>query len=125
MVPLTKPVWERGLPTSGTQVFGAQKTGNKMVRKTHRYPKTILVFGADKNIGHPTQKPVALFEYLIKTYTLPGQWVLDNCAGSGTTTIACINTNRNYILIEKEQKYIKVISKRILEQKAKTFFGGR
>ena len=62
---------------------------------------------------HPTQKPVALFEYLIKTYTQEGEKVLDNCAGSGTTGIACINTNRNYILIEKEQKYFDIINERI------------
>ena len=62
---------------------------------------------------HPTQKPVALFEYLIKTYTQEGETVLDNCAGSGTTGIACINTNRNYILIEKEQKYFDIINERI------------
>ena len=64
---------------------------------------------------HPTQKPVALFEYLIKTYTNEGDLVLDNCAGSGTTAIACMNTNRNYILMEKEQKYFDIINKRIAE----------
>ena len=66
---------------------------------------------------HPTQKPVALFEYLIKTYTQEGETVLDNCAGSGTTGIACINTNRNYILIEKEQKYFDIINERIDKHK--------
>jgi len=80
------------------------------------YPKSIITFGTDntKNV-HPTQKPVALFEYLIKTYTNEGETVLDNCAGSGTTAIACLNTNRNYILIEKEQEYIDIINKRIAE----------
>ena len=62
---------------------------------------------------HPTQKPVALFEYIIKTYTNEGDLVLDNCAGSGTTAIACLNTNRNYILMEKEQKYYDIINERI------------
>lgn len=62
---------------------------------------------------HPTQKPVALFEYLIKTYTNEGDLVLDNCAGSGTTGVACKNTNRNFILIEKEQEYIDIINKRL------------
>ena len=56
---------------------------------------------------HPTQKPVALFEYLIRTYTNEGDTVLDNCAGSGTTAIACLNTNRNAILIEKDESYYK------------------
>lgn len=81
-----------------------------------KYPKTIQKFGAAKfegNIKHPTQKPVALFEYLIKTYTNEGDLVLDNCAGSGTTGVACKNTNRKYILIEKEQEYIDIINKRL------------
>jgi len=64
---------------------------------------------------HPTQKPVALFEYLIKTYTNEGETVLDNCAGSGTTAIACLNTNRKYILMEKEKHYYDIINKRILD----------
>ena len=62
---------------------------------------------------HITQKPVALFEYLIKTYTNENDIVLDNCAGSGTTGVACKNTNRNYILIEKEPEYIKIIEERL------------
>jgi len=66
-----------------------------------------------KHVLHPTQKPVALFEYLIKTYTNKGDIVLDNCAGSGTTGVACKNLGRNYILIEKEKKYIEIINKRI------------
>jgi len=82
-----------------------------------RYPKDVLYFARDsigrgKNI-HPTQKPVALFEYLIKTYTNEGDTILDNCAGSGTTGAACKNLNRNYILIEKEQEYIDIINKRL------------
>ena len=71
---------------------------------THRYPKNIInISNADQRNKkcHPTQKPVKLFEYLIKTYTNEGDIVLDNCAGSGTTAIACMNTNRKYILIEK------------------------
>ena len=83
------------------------------------YPKTIIEFPRPNNLSggglHPTQKPVALFEYLIKTYTNERDLILDNCAGSGTTAIACRNTNRNYILIEKEKKYIDVINKRIEE----------
>jgi len=62
---------------------------------------------------HPTQKPVALFEYLIKTYTNENDLVLDNAAGSGTTGIACIRTKRKYILIEKEKKYYDIIIERI------------
>jgi len=62
---------------------------------------------------HPTQKPVALFEYLIKTYTNEWDTVLDNCAGSWTTWVACKNTNRNYILIEKDEWYCDIIRKRL------------
>ena len=79
-------------------------------------PVSVLDFSQqDPNkIIHPTQKPVALFEYLIKTYTNEGDVVLDNCAGSGTTGEACINTNRNYILMEKEEKYFDIINDRLM-----------
>ena len=86
---------------------------------TTGYPKTILSFQKQssnqfvKSIFHPTQKPVALFEYLIKTYTNEGDTILDNCAGSGTTAIACMKTNRKYIMIEKEEKYCEIAAKRI------------
>ena len=62
---------------------------------------------------HPTQKPVALFEYLIKTYTNEGDLVLDNCAGSGTTGVACKNLNRNFILIEQDENYCKIAEERL------------
>lgn len=78
-----------------------------------RHPKTIQKFNRDKSGLHPTQKPVALFEYLIKTYTNEGDLVLDNCAGSGTTAIACLNTDRDYILIEREPEYVKICEERI------------
>lgn len=77
-----------------------------------RCPRTVQKFNRERGL-HPTQKPIALFEYLIKTYTNEGYTILDNCAGSGTTAIACINTNRNYILIEKEEKYFNIINERI------------
>lgn len=84
---------------------------------TQRYPRTVLRFASDKQKSalHPTQKPVLLFEYLIKTYTNEGDLVLDNCCGSGTTGVACINTNRNFILIEKEAKYVDISERRIKE----------
>ena len=62
---------------------------------------------------HPTQKPVELFEYLIKTYTNEGEMVLDNTMGSGTTGVACKNTNRNFIGIEKDENYFEIANKRI------------
>ena len=83
--------------------------------KEHGYPKNILDFGQEVNSLHPTQKPVALFEYLIKTYTQPREIVLDNCIGSGTTAIAALNTGRFFIGIEKEEKYVEIARKRIAE----------
>ena len=82
---------------------------------TERYPTSILKFKTDKQKSslHPTQKPVALFEYLIKTYTNEGETVLDNCAGSCTTAIACLNTDRDYICIEKEPKYCDIGRERV------------
>ena len=80
-----------------------------------RNPSSVQYFNnrEDSRGLHPTQKPVALFEYLIKTYSKEGDTVLDNCAGSGTTGLACQNTNRNYILIEKEEEYINIINQRL------------
>jgi len=78
-----------------------------------KYPISILDFTREHPPIHPTQKPVALFEYLIKTYTNKGDLVLDNCAGSGTTGVACKNLGRDFILIEKEKKYIEIIKDRL------------
>jgi site-specific DNA-methyltransferase (adenine-specific) len=79
-----------------------------------KYPTSQIRFSCREGRGlHPTQKPVALFEYLIKTYTNEGDLVLDNAAGSGTTGVACKNLNRNYILIEKEPEYVEIINKRL------------
>lgn len=81
---------------------------------TSKHPKSIIKIANPrfKNM-HPTQKPVALFEYLIKTYTNEGDLVLDNCAGSGTTGVACHNLKRNFILIEKEKEYCKIAEDRL------------
>lgn len=76
-----------------------------------------LANNAIEKVDHPTQKPVALFEYLIKTYTNEGDLVLDNCIGSGTTAIASMNTNRNYIGFEKDKTYFDIANKRIREAK--------
>ena len=81
--------------------------------QTHfNYPKNLIKFNSDRGL-HPTQKPVALFEYLIRTYTNEGETVLDNCAGSGTTGVACIKTRREFILIEKDPKYVAMAERRI------------
>lgn len=78
-----------------------------------RYPTSVLEFPRDRQKLHPTQKPVALFEYLIRTYTNPGELVLDNCMGSGTTAIAAINTGRHFIGFEMDEKYFGVAQERI------------
>ena len=79
---------------------------------TTGYPTNIIEFACESGL-HPTQKPVALMEYLIKTYTNEGDIVLDNCMGSGTTGVACKNTNRNFIGIELDEKYFNIAKDRI------------
>jgi site-specific DNA-methyltransferase (adenine-specific) len=92
-------------PSSVTQSSYLQtKTG---------YPKSIVVIGSDVAKEHPTQKPVALMEYLIKTYTNEGETVLDFTMGSGTTGVACRNLNREFIGIELDEKYFEIAKKRI------------
>ena len=97
-----------------TEVYGKQ---NKSVvyDSTERYPRNIQVFSRDtqKSCYHPTQKPVALLEFLIKTYTNENETVLDFTMGSGSTGVACLNTNRNFIGIEKEEKYFLISKDRI------------
>lgn len=80
-----------------------------------RYPKSVLRYSRDKNRLHPTQKPVALIEYLIKTYSNEGDLILDNTMGSGTTGVACVNTNRKFIGIELDENYYGIACKRVKE----------
>lgn len=82
---------------------------------TERYPLSVQVFAKDqqKENYHPTQKPVALLEWLIKTYTNEGGLVLDNCMGSGSTGVACVNTNRDFIGFELTKKYFDIAEDRI------------
>jgi site-specific DNA-methyltransferase (adenine-specific) len=97
-----------------SSVVSSELMNGPRVNEGLRYPGSIIKFKNPNNdSGHPTQKPVALFEYLIRTYTNEGDTVLDNCAGSFTTAIACMNTNRKYICIEKDDKYFEVGKKRI------------
>jgi len=104
------------------KTYGTGK-GVNPTRKSHElerviqfegYPRQVLDYNKHNgNQFHETEKPVELIEYLIKTYSTENQIILDNTAGSGTTGIACINTNRKYILIEKEEKYFNIINERI------------
>lgn len=92
--------------------YGAQ-TGATTVSNGERYPLTVIEFQRDNGKVHPTQKPVALMEYLIKTYTNEGETVLDNCMGSGTTGVACVNTKRKFVGMEKDEGYFAVAKNRI------------
>ena len=92
--------------------YGAYEQGHITESNGERYPIDIIEFKKDSGL-HPTQKPVALLEYLIKTYTNEGDVVLDNCMGSGSTGVACVNTNRDFIGIEKDEKYFNIAKERI------------
>ena len=92
--------------------YGSDK-GATTVSDGERYPLTTMKFPRDSNKLHPTQKPVALFEYLIQTYTNEQDTVLDNVMGSGTTAIAAINTDRNFIGFETDEHYHKLANERI------------
>lgn len=92
--------------------YGKGKT-NSYAQKWTNYPTQLLMFDSVQRVVHPTQKPVELFEYLVKTYTNEGDIVLDNCAGSGTTGEACKKLNRQFILIEKEKEYYDIILDRL------------
>jgi len=100
--------------TSGGGTFGNNwKSKNEYISKYTNYPRRILKIPNEKSGLHPTQKPVALMEYLIKTYTNEGETVLDFTCGSGTTGIACKNLNRNFIGIELDSDYFKIAQERI------------
>lgn len=98
--------------TNSGGVYG--KSAGKSSRQLFtNYPSSILRFGQQSGKFHPTQKPVALMEYLIRTYTNEGEVVLDNCMGSGTTGVACVRTGRNFIGIERDEGYFKIAQDRI------------
>lgn len=98
-----------------TPTYGSQTFSSLPYDSTERYPRSVVTFASDKQRSslHPTQKPVALMEYLIKTYTNEGDMVLDNCMGSGTTGVACMNTGRKFIGIEMDDGYFNIAKERI------------
>lgn len=98
-----------------TPNYGKQDFEPITYDSTERYPRSVLVFPSDKQRSklHPTQKPVALMEYFIRTYTNPGDVVLDNCMGSGTTGVACKLTGRQFIGIEKDPGYFAIAQQRL------------
>ena len=103
----------------GGFIGGAPKNEGSL----ERFPKSVLRFNRDRTGLHPTQKPVALMEYLIRTYTNEGETVLDNCMGSGTTGVACANTGRKFIGIEKDAHYFSIATERIESAKLQLFAG--
>ena len=112
---------EYGKEVNGVKTCKADAGGHRFGRKSHKkyvqeftnYPTNILRFANEGNTEHPTQKPIALLEYLIKTYTNEGETVLDFTMGSGSTGVACVNTNRRFIGIELDAGYFEIAQKRI------------
>jgi site-specific DNA-methyltransferase (adenine-specific) len=115
--PTYNPQFTKGKPYKCKSGIGSSNYGKQVSVITDsdgsRYPLTVQKFSYDGKKEHPTQKPVALFEYLIKTYTNESDTVLDSCIGSGTTAIACKMTNRHYIGIELSQEYCQIAEQRI------------
>jgi len=112
---------------NSNEIFGKTGTRDGYItqNKGERYPTNILMFCRElNNRHHPTQKPVALLEYFIRTYTNEGETVLDFTMGSGSTGVACINTGRNFIGIELDEHYYEVAERRIAEAAAAAAHGG-
>lgn len=112
LIKLERPIVRR-TANKGGQVY--QGLGSESVQRYTNYPRSILRFpfkGQGRRV-HPTQKPVELMEYLVRTYSNPGDLVLDNCMGSGTTAIACLNSGRRFVGFEMDEKYYAAAKKRI------------
>ena len=119
-LPTYNPQFTKGEPyikksSSDGSVYRKGIGGHTTENSGNRYPKSIITMtnASRKNKLHPTQKPVALLEYLIKTYTNEGETVLDFTMGSGSTGVACVNTNRNFIGIELDEEYFEIAKERI------------
>ena len=108
---LEKPMVKRG-QRHGDSVY-SKALSKEYKQQYTNYPKNILEFDKDKERHHPTQKPIALLEYLIKTYTNEGETILDNCMGSGSTGVAAANTNRRFIGMEITDHYYNIAKDRI------------
>jgi len=125
--PLYNPQYEIGKPyTDKGNRQNKRSTQTTMDKKPinnngYRYPSSVKKFSNGNNGAiHPAQKPVELCEYLIKTYTNEGETVLDNCMGSGTTGVACLNTGRNFVGIELDEKYFEIAKERIERHEVQT-----
>jgi site-specific DNA-methyltransferase (adenine-specific) len=119
-LPPYKPQFTTGKPyscrssTAGGTTFDQSVAGWETVSDGRRYPTSLLAFANETGL-HPTQKPVDLLRYLVRTYTNEGNTVLDFTAGSGTTGVACALEGRNFIGIEREKEYVTIARKRIAE----------
>ena len=119
-VPYNPQMSVRDKPIKGGGMSKGETTNNQnlvALKKTYelKNPTTILTFDKIRKGLHPTQKPVALMEYLIKTYTNEGDTVLDNTMGSGTTGVACMNTRRDFVGIERDPKYYAIACARVFD----------
>jgi len=112
-----KPTFKKDGNKKTTENYGETK-GLQYVQEYTNYPESVITFSSANGTVHPTQKPVDLFRYLIRTYSNEGDLILDNCGGSGTTAIASIMENRDYIIIEKEKKYIDIINNRVQQHQS-------
>lgn len=112
-----KPYVKRAVTNGDGGCYGKfDRVGQTNINNGTRFPRSVLKFSNDNhNSIHKTQKPVDLLEYLIKTYTNKGETVLDNCMGSGSTGVACVNTGRNFIGMELDDRYFDMAKTRIEE----------
>ena len=118
--PTYNPQMREGTPYTTTKGSKSSNycSSDKIVTTNNngeRYPLTVLDFKRDKDKLHPTQKPIGLLEYLIKTYSNEGEIIMDNTMGSGSTGVACMNTNRRFIGIELDENYFNIAKQRIEE----------
>ena len=112
---------KNGINETGISSHNGGKMNGDYVQEFSNYPTQILYFGSEQGL-HPSQKPLSLMEYLINTYTIEGELILDNTFGSCTTGIACINTNRNFIGIENNMDYFNISLKRVEEKRKEKEF---
>ena len=112
VIKLERPKPKNRRPQKHDEWIYSDSLNGKYEIEWTNYPNNVLQINVERGL-HPTQKPVPLFEYLIKTYTDEGMTVLDNCMGSGTSGVACMNTNRKFIGIEMDEKYFNVAKERI------------
>lgn len=114
LVALDKPIKAKRRQFTAADVYRQGSLGKDSIRRYTNYPRQVLTFSCQRDGLHPTQKPVALFEYLIRTYTNPGQLVLDCCMGSGTTAVACRNAGRDYVGYEINKDFYNIAISREL-----------